>query len=91
MARNLEDIQREIERTRRQLASTLDEIADRSKPANLVEDAKVQASAKLQDPQAQKVLAGVAAAVVGVIVVGVLRSRKRRTELEEIKRLLAGR
>ncbi|MCQ9343265.1 DUF3618 domain-containing protein [Corynebacterium kozikiae] len=91
MARNLEDIQREIERTRRQLASTLDEIADRSKPANLVEDAKVQASAKLQDPQAQKVLAGVAAAVVGVIVVGVLRSRKRRTELEEIKRLLAAR
>ncbi|MCQ9353189.1 DUF3618 domain-containing protein [Corynebacterium sp. 153RC1] len=91
MARNLEDIQREIERTRRQLASTLDEIADRSKPANLVEDAKVQASAKLQDPQAQKILAGVAAAVVGVIVVGVLRSRKRRTELEEIKRLLAAR
>nr|WP_306428950.1 DUF3618 domain-containing protein [Corynebacterium sp. 76QC2CO] len=87
----MEDIQREIERTRRQLASTLDEIADRSKPANLVEDAKVQASAKLQDPQAQKVLAGVAAAVVGVIVVGVLRSRKRRTELEEIKRLLAAR
>nr|WP_306428609.1 MULTISPECIES: DUF3618 domain-containing protein [unclassified Corynebacterium] len=87
----MEDIQREIERTRRQLASTLDEIADRSKPANLVEDAKVQASAKLQDPQAQKILAGVAAAVVGVIVVGVLRSRKRRTELEEIKRLLAAR
>ena len=31
MARNIDDIQRDIERTRRQLASTLDELADRSK------------------------------------------------------------
>lgn len=91
MARNLEDIQRDIERTRRQLASTLDEIADRTKPANLVEDAKVQATAKLQDPQVQKILAGVGAAVAGIIVISVVRSRKKNNELKELKKLLASR
>lgn len=47
MARNIDDIQRDIERTRRQLASTLDELADRSKPANLANDAKAAATEKL--------------------------------------------
>ncbi len=49
MARDINDMQRDIERTRRQLASTLDELADRSKPKNLVEGAKGAATEKLQD------------------------------------------
>ena len=40
MARNIEDIQRDIERTRRQLAGTLDELAQRSKPQNFANEAK---------------------------------------------------
>lgn len=91
MARDINDIQRDIERTRRQLASTLDELATRTKPQNLVNDAKREATAKVRDPQVQKVLAGVGVAVAGIIAFAVLRNRKRSNELKEIKQLLAGR
>lgn len=91
MARNIDDIQRDIERTRRQLASTLDELAERTKPQNLVDDAKRGATEKLQEPTVQKVLAGVGAVIVGGIVIAVLRSRKHKKEIEEIQRILAAR
>ena len=91
MARDINDIQRDIERTRRQLASTLDELATRTKPQNLAADAQREAQAKMQDPQIQKILAGVGAAVVGLVVISVLRSRKRSKDLKEIQRYLAGR
>lgn len=91
MARDINDIQRDIERTRRQLASTLDEIADRSKPQNFVDDAKKQATAKVQEPEAQKILIGIGAAVVGLVVIGVMRGRKKNKDLKEIQRLLAQR
>ncbi|GAB3691925.1 DUF3618 domain-containing protein [Corynebacterium nasicanis] len=90
MARDINDIQRDIERTRRQLASTLDELATRTKPQNLAADAQREAQAKLQDPQVQKVLAGVGLAVVGLVTLVVLRNRKRTKDLREIQRLLAG-
>lgn len=89
MARNIEDIQSDIARTRRQLASTLDEIAERSKPQNLVDDAKTQATSKLQDPKVQKILAGVGAAVAGIVVLTVVRGRKRNKSLKELQRLLS--
>ena len=91
MARDIDDIQRDIERTRRQLASTLDELATRGKPQNLVNDVKREANVKLQDPQVQKVLAGVAVAVVGVVALVVARNRKRSNDIKELQRLLAGR
>ncbi|MBV7281875.1 MULTISPECIES: DUF3618 domain-containing protein [Corynebacterium] len=91
MARNIEDIQRDIERTRKNLANTLDELAERSQPKNIVNDAKKEATNKLQDPKVQKILAGVGAVVVGAVVVGVLRSRKRNKDLKEIQKLLASR
>ena len=61
MARNIEDIQRDIERTRRQLAGTLDELAQRSKPQNFANEAKTAATDKLQDRNVQMALAGVGA------------------------------
>lgn len=91
MARNIEDIQRDIERTRRQLAGTLDELADRTKPQNLVDDAKREANNKLKDPNVQKVLAGVGAVIVGGIVLVVVRSRKKSNDLKEVQRMLAER
>ncbi|MBZ8178236.1 DUF3618 domain-containing protein [Corynebacterium poyangense] len=91
MARSIDDIQRDIERTRRQLASTLDELADRSRPQNLVDDAKRGASEKLQDPTVQKILAGIGAVVIGGIVLAVVRSRKKNKDLKEIQRLLSQR
>ncbi|WJY64082.1 hypothetical protein CATRI_10095 [Corynebacterium atrinae] len=91
VARDIDDIQRDIERTRRQLASTLDELATRSKPQNLVNDAKREAYLKIQDPQVQKVLAGVGVAVVGIVTLVVLRNRKRSSDIKELQRMLAGR
>lgn len=91
VARDINDIQRDIERTRRQLAGTLDELATRSKPQNLVDDAKRGVTAKVQDPQVQKVLAGVGVAVVGLVALVVTRNRKRSNEIKELQRLLAGR
>lgn len=87
----MDDIQRDIERTRRQLASTLDELADRSKPKNLVDDAKRSANVKLQDPSVQKVLIGIGVAVAGIIALSVARSSKKSRDIKEIQRLLAQR
>ncbi len=91
MARNIDDIQRDIERTRRQLAKTLDEIAERAKPQNMVEDAKESLIVKLKDPQVQKIVAGVTVAVVGIVAVTVARARRQRADIRELKELLASR
>ncbi|AHI20821.1 MAG: DUF3618 domain-containing protein [Corynebacterium casei] len=91
MARNIDDIQRDIERTRRQLASTLDELADRSKPENLANDAKAAATEKLSQQNVQIALASVAALVVGAIAFSVVRSRRRSNDLKEVQRLLSQR
>ena len=72
-------------------ANTLDELADRSKPANLVDDAKTQATAKLQEPNVQKILLGVAGVVAGAIVFSIVRGRKKANDLKEIQRLLSQR
>lgn len=91
MARDINDIQRDIERTRRQLAGTLDELANRSKPANLANDAKAAASVKLQDQNVQIALAGAAALIIGGIAFAVARSRRRSSDIKEIQRILAQR
>lgn len=91
MARNIDDIQREIERTRRQLASTLDQLAERSRPQALMSDAQQSATEKLQDPKVQAIIGGVAAVVVGLIGISVARSRKKSRDLKEIQRMLAER
>lgn len=91
MSRSIDDIQRDIERTRHQLAQTLDQLAERSRPQNLVDDAKNGVTEKLQDPTVQKILAGVGAVVVGGIVLAVVRSRKKNKDLKEIQRLLSQR
>lgn len=91
MVRTIDDIQRDIERTRRQLAGTLDELADRSKPQNLAEDAKQAATVKLQDKNVQMALAGIGVAVAGIVAFSVFRSRRRSNDLKELRRLLAER
>lgn len=91
MARSIDEIQRDIARNRSQLANTLDELANRTKPANLVEDAKQGVVGKLQDPTVQKVLAGIGVAVVGVVALSVARGRKRKKDIKEIQKMLAER
>ena len=91
MARDIEDIQRELDRTRRQFASTLDQLAERSRPENIVDDAKRSATDKLNDPKVQKILAGVAGVVVLAVGFGIYRSRKKSSDLKELQRMLSER
>ena len=88
MARKIDDIQRDIERTRKQLAGTLDELAQRTKPGNLVNDAKSNLLEKLQDPQVQKILAGVGAVVAAGIAFNVFKGRQRKNDIQELKRMM---
>lgn len=90
MARDINDIERDIQQTREKLASTLDELADRTKPQNLVDGAKEQVNEKLNDPTVQKVLIGVGVAVVGLIGLAIANNRKKKNELKELQRILAG-
>ncbi|AIJ34110.1 Protein of uncharacterised function (DUF3618) [Corynebacterium imitans] len=89
MARDIHDIERDISRTRSQLAATLDELADRTSPATLVDGAKSSAAEWLQDETVQKVLAGIGAAVVALVGIKVLNGRKRKKELKELQKLLS--
>lgn len=91
MARKIDDIQRDIERTRKQLAGTLDELAQRTKPGNLVNDAKSNLLEKLQDPQVQKILAGVGAVVAAGIAYNVFKGRQRKNDIQELKRMIVER
>ena len=89
MARDIHDIERDLERTRNQLASTLDELADRTNPKTLAGNAKSEAANWLQDETVQKVLAGIGAAVVALVGIKVLNGRKRKKELKELQKLLS--
>ncbi|WP_342318314.1 DUF3618 domain-containing protein [Corynebacterium mayonis] len=91
MARDINDIERDIERTRSQLASTLDELASRANPSNLADNAKGQVAGLLQDETVQKVLAGIGAGIALLIAVKALNGRKRKKELKELQKLLARR
>lgn len=88
MARSIDDIQRDIERNRDQLAKTLDELSVRTNPQNIAQDAKSRAVDGLKDPKVQAVLGAVAAVVVGAIALSVVRSRKRSSEIERIREMI---
>lgn len=67
MARDPENIQSEIEKTRDQLAESLDALAERANPKNLIEGGKEQVAEKLADPKVKYSLIA-AGAVVGLLV-----------------------
>ncbi|SNV88385.1 Protein of uncharacterised function (DUF3618) [Corynebacterium urealyticum] len=89
VARSIDAIERDIERTRNQLAKTLDELAFRADPKNLADDARGQVSDFLREPKVQMVLGGVAAGVVLLVAATVSSKRKEKKQVREIQRLLA--
>ncbi|MBC3179860.1 DUF3618 domain-containing protein [Corynebacterium lujinxingii] len=91
MARDIHDIERDLERTRGQLASTLDELADRTNPSNLAGNAKEQAASWLQDETVQKVIGGVVVGIAALIGIKAYNGRKRKSELKELQKLLSRR
>ena len=68
VARDPENIQREIEKTRDALAESLDALADRANPKNLIEGGKEQVAEKLADPKIKYSLIAVGA-LVGLVVI----------------------
>jgi hypothetical protein len=89
VARSIDAIQSDLERTRNQLASTLDELADRANPNAIADDAKEKATSLIQDPKVQKVLIGIGVAVAGVVLLTMRSKRKQSKEIKEIQKLLS--
>ncbi|MFP5022702.1 DUF3618 domain-containing protein [Pseudonocardia phyllosphaerae] len=73
MARDPENIQHEIEKTRDALAESLDALADRANPKNFIESGKEQVSEKLADPKVKYALIAVGALVGLALVRSILR------------------
>lgn len=89
MARDIHDIERDLARTRNQLASTLDELADRTNPSTLAGTAKDQAKTWLEDETVQKVIGGVVVGIAALVGIKVYNGRKRKSELKELQKLLS--
>jgi len=69
VARDPETIQREIEKTRDELARSLDALTERAHPKRYVDEGKQQVLAKLADPKIKYTLIGIGA----VIALAILR------------------
>lgn len=69
------EIQLEIEQARVQLASSLDQLAERTSPKRLASQTKQNLLEQARSPKGQKVIVGTIAAVVGLIVLSRIRSR----------------
>ena len=70
MARDPETIEREIEKARNALATTLDQLGTKANPQRLADTAKNSLRAKLDDPKVKYPLIGVA------VLIGALLVRK---------------
>ena len=69
---------REIERTRQNLARTIDVLTERASPANIARRALERAREQAQRPEVQRAAAGTAAAVVVLGTVAFLLRRRHR-------------
>lgn len=68
MARDPDTIQREIERARDSLASTLDQLGTKANPKKLVDEAKAGAASTLASPKVKYPLIAVGALILLLIV-----------------------
>ncbi|WP_278314179.1 DUF3618 domain-containing protein [Lolliginicoccus levis] len=73
MSRNPESIERDIERAREQLASTLDELAVRADPRRAVDSVKARVVAKSEEPEVRMAVAGVGVLFVLIVLWRIFR------------------
>lgn len=76
MADDTERIEQQIAQAREDLASTLDQLADRANPQRLADDAKARAVETLKKPAVKYPLIG-AGALVAVLAIRKLRGGRR--------------
>ena len=77
MAQDFDDIELNIAAARDNLAATLDEIADRVDPSNVMEKGKAAAKDALQKVEVQIALGVAAAVALGSIVICIVRHHKK--------------
>jgi hypothetical protein len=75
--RSPEQIQQEIDAARESLAATLDELAFRTNPKRLTDEAKAKAQAFLQSPPGMAIVGGVGLLVTFVVTRKIVRRIKR--------------
>jgi hypothetical protein len=74
--RDSDEIVAEIERTRENLARTIDALADRVSPASNVRRLKERASAELAKPEVQLAAAAIALAMTSYVIYRIVRGRR---------------
>jgi hypothetical protein len=77
-SRESDEIVAEIERTRENLARTIDALADRVSPASNVRRLKERATAEFAKPEVQLAAAAIALTITGVVIVRILSRRRGR-------------
>lgn len=87
MARDTEIIERDIERAREQLASTLDQLGERADPKKLADQAKASVLTTVTKPAVLATVAGVGL-LVSVLVIG--RFKRVRRESRVVRAIAAG-
>ncbi|MDN5757463.1 MAG: DUF3618 domain-containing protein [Tomitella sp.] len=73
MARDTDNIERDIERAREDLASSLDELAVRASPKRLADSAKQKALATFEKPAVRYGMIGAGVLAAGLIVFKIVR------------------
>ena len=71
------DIEREIEQARTELATSLDQLVERTSPKRIAQTTKNNLIARARSPEGQKVIAVTVATVVALVVLARLRSRNQ--------------
>ncbi|GAB2488480.1 DUF3618 domain-containing protein [Jatrophihabitans fulvus] len=86
--RSADDIKRDIERSRAQLATAVDQLAYRTHPKRVAERAKQTVREKLQTPQGQAIAAGAGGVVLLLVALRIRNARaaKPRTVVERVER-----
>lgn len=72
------EIQRDIERARVDLASSLDQLAEQTSPKRLVNQARQSLIERATSPQGKKVIAGSVAVVVTILVLARVRTARAK-------------
>jgi Protein of unknown function (DUF3618) len=71
------DIEREIEQARAELATSLDQLIERTSPKRIAQTTKKNLIARARSPEGKKVIAVTVVGVVALLVVARLRTRNR--------------
>jgi hypothetical protein len=77
--RSAEDIQQEIDQARASLATTVDQLADRTNPKRIANDTKQNLLARAQSTQGKAIIGGTALLITVLLFARIRAVRRRRS------------